>query len=510
MNSIAQSLSLVVAAAASAQTFDLDKTAPATLGSNLQLAVRNAPANALMFWMPSFTNGPTPLALIDPADSRSLSVGTDLTANWSTAATSPTGTAALAFALPPTPAFAGIRIYWQCMTFPGAVTLAGALSNDVLVQTGAANASALLPGALAFGRGMAALAPMGTNSTEVLVTGGGGGSLTGSGGLASTEIWDMRRLVARPGPTMVSGRALHLAVTLNDGRTLLIGGTDATGAITGTCEIYNPATNSFTATGSLLTGRALHAAAKLPDGRVMVAGGTSSLVDTTSAITSTLNSVEIYNPSTGLWTAGPALGGRRLAPALTTLSTGRVMVSGGVEVGFFLGIPLSASSTTAVQLYNPATNTWSAGAAMPAGRAGHQYNQVTLADNRVLLSGGIAVTSLTSAATDGPTARADVYNPTTNTWVTSTMAAARYVHSATRLLDGRVVVCGGSQGSLTADVTIADVEVFSPATNTWASLAPLAIPRTAHLGLVQTDGLLVLISGDDALTLTPTVAALHF
>jgi hypothetical protein len=233
-------------------------------------------------------------------------------------------------------------------------------------------------------------------------------------------------------------------------------------------------------------------------------------VDTTSAITSTLNSVEIYNPTTGLWTAGPAIGGRRLAPALSTLSTGRVMVSGGVEVGFLFGIPLSASSTTAVQLYNPATNTWGAGAAMPAGRAGHQFNQVTLADNRVLLTGGIAVTSLTSAATDGPTARADVYNPATNTWVTTTMAAARYIHSATRLPDGRVAVCGGSQGSLTAGVSIADAEVFSPSTNTWASLAPLTSPRTAHLGVVQTDGLLVLLSGQDNVAITATVAGLHF
>ena len=113
MPSIPRILSLALAAAASAQTFDLDKTAPATLGGNLQLAVRNAPANALMFWMPSFTNGPTPLALIDPTDPRSLSVGTDLTGNWTTAATSPTGTAALGFPLPATPAFAGIRIYWQ-------------------------------------------------------------------------------------------------------------------------------------------------------------------------------------------------------------------------------------------------------------------------------------------------------------------------------------------------------------------------------------------------------------
>ena len=147
---------------------------------------------------------------------------------------------------------------------------------------------------------------------------------------------------------------------------------------------------------------------------------------------------------------------------------------------------------------------------MPAGRAGHQFNQVTLADNRVLLSGGIAVTSLTTAATDGPTARADIYNPSTNTWATTTMTTARYVHTATRLPDGRVVVCGGSQGSLTADISIANVEVLNPATAVWTALAPLANPRTGHQAFVQPDGLLVLLSGEDAVTLTPSVAGVYF
>ena len=57
------------------------------------------------------------------------------------------------------------------------------------------------------------------------------------------------------------------------------------------------------------------------------------------------------------------------------------MVSGGVQIGFFFGIPTSATSTTNVQIWNGGS--WSGAAGMAQGRAGHQYNQVRLNDGRV-------------------------------------------------------------------------------------------------------------------------------
>ena len=504
-------ISSILCMSLGAQTFDLDKSSPATLGNAMQLSVRNAPASALMLWMPSFSAGPTPIALLDPTDPRELNIGLDLSGVWSSTITSPAGTAATSLALPLDPSYSGLLLHWQCMTIPGATAFVGAISNDVLTITGMPTTSQLLPASLAEARGMPALAAMPqTDFNSVLVTGGGGGSLTGSAGLATTEVYDTLRLAVRPGPNMTTGRVLHLAVLLNDGRTLLIGGADALGAVTASCEIYNPSTNTFTATGNLLTGRVLHAAARLPDGRVMTAGGTSTVADTTTAISNTLNSVEIYNPATGTWSSGPAIGGRRLAPALTLLSTGRVMVSGGIDVGLFFGIPISAVSTSAVQLYNPATNTWSAGAAMPGGRAGHQYNQVTLADNRVLMTGGINLTSLLNAATAGATNSASIYNPSTNTWLATTMAQPRFVHTATRLSNGSIAVCGGSQGTLTTPTAIADAELFNPVTNTWSSLPPLQSARTSHVAKLQPDGLLVLIGGTDGIVTLTNTASLHF
>jgi hypothetical protein len=503
--------SLVLSAAA--QTYDLDKTTAGTLGATLQLDVRNAPPNALMVWMPSFQAGPTPLSLLDPTDPRVVDIGLDLSANWTTMLTSPAGTATLAFSLPNVAAYAGIMFRWQSLDVPGATHIVDRISDFVVTQIGLPSAALPLPVTLAAARAFAALAPAPSTNAghgDVLLAGGGTGSLTAATGLASTELWDFRQLTVHVGPNMTSSRALHVAVPLADGRTLMVGGADALGNVLSSCEIYDPVANTFTPTGSMGSPRVLHAACRLADGRVMAAGGTNSLVDTTSAITGTLASAELWNPATGLWTSAASLGGNRLAPALTLLSTGRVMASGGVQVGFLFGIPISAVSTTAVQLYNAGTNSWTAGAAMPTGRAGHHYNQVTLLNGRVLMTGGVLVPSLLGAASATPIANADVYDPVGNSWAAGLMSQARSLHSATLLTNGRVVVCGGAQGTLTAPTSIANVDQFDPGTGIWTSLAPLLAPRSAHAAWLQPDGLLILLGGQGSSGTVATVETLHF
>lgn len=494
--------------------FQLDRITPGTLGSPLALRVAGAPPSAIGAWAVSVTRGPTPLSSFDPGDTRSLQVGLELSGAWTLLLTDGTGAAALNLNLPLNPAYAGIVWHWQApLLATSGPRLIGQISNGLTTQLGYPALGVLAPALLGTARGFgASLFDRDNNggAGDVLITGGGAGSLTSSTGLQSTELWDFRRMQRLPGPAMTTARALHLAVPLADGRTLLVGGVDATGNALASCEVYDPATNSFTATGSMATPRALHAACLLADGRVMVAGGTSSLADTTAAITNVLGSVEFWSPTTGLWASGPALGGRRLAPALVRLANNQVMVSGGVEVTFLFGVPISAISTNAVQRWNPATNAWTNGPNMPNGRAGHQYNAVTLDDNRVLLTGGTYVPNLLGAASATPIAAADVYNPTTNSWASHSMATARALHSATKLADGRVVVCGGAQGTLTTPVPIADVELFTPATNTWTGLPPLLAPRAGHSAERTPDGMVVLFGGQDLSATTATIETLRF
>jgi hypothetical protein len=507
-------VAVTAAAAAFAQNdFNFDKLTSGRLGNSLDLQVSSAPGSQILLIVPSSNAGPTPLFLVDPLDARSLQVGTDLLGAMSVAITSPTGGANYSLALPNNPTLSGIELHWQSLILLLGSPFFGQISNDVVTLTGAQDTGVVAPAVLGSARAFATgLVDADNNAaaSDVLVAGGGVGTLTAATGLATSELWDFRHMRVVPGPTMSTARALHLAVRLNDSRVLMIGGTDSNGVTLASCELYNPATNGFSATGSMDTPRVLHAACKLADGRVMVAGGTSTVQpDVLTAISSALSSVEIWDPATGVWTPANAIGGPRLAPALTLLSNNQVMVSGGVQYAPIFGIP-NANSVNTVQRWNPSTGTWTSGANMPTARAGHHYNQVTLADGRVLMTGGINITSILTAATTTPTNAAEAYNPTTNTWQSFPMPTARVLHSATRLADGRVVVCGGAQGTLTTPTSIANVDVFTPASNSWSSAPALTGPRSSHVGHVLPDGTLVLFGGQGATTTLSSIETLRF
>ena len=84
---------------------------------------------------------------------------------------------------------------------------------------------------------------------------------------------------------MSAARAAHTATLLRDGRVLIVGGL---GAGAGSAELFDPATRTFSRTGSPLVPRASHTATLLADGRVLVAGGYNG---------SFLASTEIYDPA---------------------------------------------------------------------------------------------------------------------------------------------------------------------------------------------------------------------
>jgi hypothetical protein len=65
---------------------------------------------------------------------------------------------------------------------------------------------------------------------------------------------------------------MHAAALLSDGRVLVVGGSISVAPIAA-AELYDPATASFSPTGSMSVGRSGPIATRLADGRVLVAGG---------------------------------------------------------------------------------------------------------------------------------------------------------------------------------------------------------------------------------------------
>jgi WD40 repeat protein len=92
---------------------------------------------------------------------------------------------------------------------------------------------------------------------------------------------------------MTDAREGHSATLLPDGKVLVAGGISShTSRQLASVELYDPSTGSWTATGGMIEARYSHTATLLPDGKVLVAGGSDGS-------TAALASAELYDPGGG-------------------------------------------------------------------------------------------------------------------------------------------------------------------------------------------------------------------
>jgi hypothetical protein len=289
---------------------------------------------------------------------------------------------------------------------------------------------------------------------------------------------------------IASGRTQYAATELADGRILLTGGYLGTGGIvpcgngsgacivpgTATAEIYDPRTQSFSATGPMNEPRVGQAAVLLHDGRVLVVGGTSD------AQRIPLGTAEIYDPAAGRFTdlgtlhqdtTGDYPGPFSPPPSsyawvtqvlsgqtLTVLADGRVLITGGGDGWYGL--------SNAVSAFDPHTNKFTDLPGMPVAWASPTAS--LLADGRVLLTAGSGEF----------TKEALLFDPATNAYtITGSTAVAREGSTQTVLPDGRVLIVNGAAcGSrVSAETYDASTGRFSVAAgSTLSPGTPLLIP----------------------------------
>ena len=120
------------------------------------------------------------------------------------------------------------------------------------------------------------------------------------------------------GPAAFPAGTGHTAIRLVDGRVLVAGGGDRCGSAFNTAALFDPLTNTWSATGSMTATRQFHSAAPLQDGRVLVAGGVRG-----SPLR--LNQRRDLRPSLGTWTAAGTWEQRdgRRATAMCSSGTSR-------------------------------------------------------------------------------------------------------------------------------------------------------------------------------------------
>ncbi len=292
--------------------------------------------------------------------------------------------------------------------------------------------------------------------------------LAGGADSATADLYDPVSKTLTPTGMMVSSRYGHSATLLASGKVLVAGGTISTSSSTqlATTELYDPASNTWSAGASMNKGRAGHAATLLNSGSVLVVGSMTG---------GPTGSADIYNPTSGTWSAAAAPSYERSRPTATTLTSGKVLLIGGFS--------------TTTQLYNPTTNTWTTGGAV----AYPVYGQTAtlLTSGKVLIAGG-------EDQQGNSTVSASLYDPASNTWsVAANMGTARISHTATLLPTGKVLVLGGYTSLNFGDTFLASAESYDATANAWTASSALSEPRYGHNATPLSSGQ-ILVSGGDA------------
>lgn len=305
------------------------------------------------------------------------------------------------------------------------------------------------------------------------------------------ELYDPATGTWTATPPMNAGhRGGHIVVLLPNGKVLVAGGQWPGTAYSTTAELYDPATNTWTLTGAMNQNRGNGPAATLlPNGKVLVAGGSGDYP--TFPHQRANSSAELYDPATGSWTLTGSMGTARDSHAQVLLPNGKVLAAAGGTGG--------GGATATAEVYDPATGSWSPTGSMLRSRTHPLTSSLLLPNGKVLVAGGDASgedsgaelydpVAGTWAPTGDMTSRrsfhtlallpngkvlavggfhvpppyyigtTELYDPATGVWSPEpSMTRARAFGTSTVLQDGRVLAAGGYDSGL------GSAELYQPA-----------------------------------------------
>lgn len=304
----------------------------------------------------------------------------------------------------------------------------------------------------------------------VLVAGGYGAS----GALTSAELYNPITGTWEATGSLNTARYAHTATLLTNGQVLVAGGNNSSGFVSSS-ELYDPNTGTWALTsGSLIEARGSHTAILLTNGWVLVVAGAVSCCDGYTA------SAELYDPGTETWTQAGSLNTSRMYNTTTLLPNGDGVVAGGYQSG-----PLASA-----EVYLPGDpGDWTGTESLNTAR--YLHTATLLTNGLVLVAGGEGI--------DGPITNAELYTPSEWAWArTGSLNTARYWHTATLLPNGLTLVAGGyglPGGIFTNTGYLTSAELYNASAGQWTVTASLHIARFVHTATLLSNGWVLVAGG---------------
>jgi len=291
---------------------------------------------------------------------------------------------------------------------------------------------------------------------------------------------------------MAFARADHTATVLPGGKVLVVGGETFSTTMLSAAELYDPTTRTWTLAKAMATPRALHTATVLGTGKVVITGGATGV--TGGGYATATSSIEVYDPATDTWsTAAAALSKTRHSHVAALLSpSGNVLVAGGIEgttATYFQDAEVwDPTKSATTAVTNSSTSFHARGGAFPFGT------------NRVLVVG----------SDNENEDKGDVYDGATNAFTSApALSIGRSRSALVGLADGRVLVAGGRV--ISSGLIESTAEMFNPGGGAFAGVAAMPGPKFAA-GAVFLSTNKILVAGgiaDDTSTTAHTATHLY-
>ncbi len=260
-----------------------------------------------------------------------------------------------------------------------------------------------------------------------------------------TDTWDTTKAPAPTSRVMAAGAAIS-------GKLYVAGGcinSDCGPKVTNILEVFDPASNTW-ATLTPMPRPRHTAAAGVIGGRLYVIGGSPG-----SICCRTLKTLVVFDPSagpSGTWTILPSMPTAREGLAAGVIGGKLYVVGGIVRPGNYSS---AGASTGALEVFNPATNTWTTLAPMPTPRWAHAVGAI---GGKLYVVGGRRIDTSNPRGDTG-VLPVEVYNPRTGAWSTDTPIPKPRQQLVAGVINGKIyaVSCYGKGVGLTPVL-----EVFMP------------------------------------------------